>query len=134
MTPYQYCYEWDQKTGTCFWSKKNRIQVYFVLPETSACGPEVNNINSWDGPGGSLSQVAGLLNNTYKPITNTTWVRARLCKLQIGCTRLAAASDEVYQLLAHGRWYYPGTLASSTAKTGRHDIAEIYIAESDVKN
>jgi hypothetical protein len=41
-----------------------------------------------------------------------------------GCTRLAAASDNVYQLLAHGRWFSPGTPASSTTKTGRHDIAE----------
>jgi hypothetical protein len=44
-----------------------------------------------------------------------------------GCTRLAAASDKVYQLLAHGRWFSPGTLASSTTKTGRHDIAEILL-------
>jgi hypothetical protein len=28
-------------------------------------------------------------------------------------------------LLAHGWWFSPGTLASSTTKTGRHDIAEI---------
>jgi hypothetical protein len=28
-----------------------------------------------------------------------------------GCTRLAAASDKVYQLLAHGRWFSPGTSA-----------------------
>jgi len=41
-----------------------------------------------------------------------------------GCTRLAAASDKVYQLLAYGRWFSPGTPASSTTKTGRHDIAE----------
>ena len=39
--------------------------------------------------------------------------------------RLAAASDKVYQLLAHGRWFSPDTLASFTTKTGRHDIAEI---------
>jgi hypothetical protein len=52
------------------------------------------------------------------------WVRAQLCKLQIGCTRLAAASDKVYQLLAQGRWFSP---ASSTTKTGRHDIAEILL-------
>jgi hypothetical protein len=26
-----------------------------------------------------------------------------------GCTRLAAASDEVSQLLAQGRWFSPGT-------------------------
>ena len=42
-----------------------------------------------------------------------------------GCTRLAAASDKAYQLLAHGRWFSPGTPASS--KTGRHDIAEILL-------
>ena len=47
------------------------------------------------------------------------WVRARLCKLQKGCTRLATASDKAYQ------WFSPGTPASSTTtKTGRHDIAE----------
>jgi hypothetical protein len=27
-------------------------------------------------------------------------------------------------LLAHGRWFSPGTPASSTTKVGRHDIAE----------
>jgi hypothetical protein len=27
-------------------------------------------------------------------------------------------------LLAHGRWFSPGTLASSITKTGRHNIAE----------
>ena len=41
-----------------------------------------------------------------------------------GCTRLAAASDKVYQLLAQGRWFSP---ASSTTKTGRHDIDEILL-------
>ena len=41
-----------------------------------------------------------------------------------GCTRLTAASDKVYQLLTHGRWFFP---ASSTTKTGRHDIAEILL-------
>jgi len=30
-------------------------------------------------------------------------------------------------LLAHGQWYSPGTPASSTTKTGRHDIAEILL-------
>jgi hypothetical protein len=54
-------------------------------------------------------------------------VRTRLCKLQKGCTRLTAASDKVYQLLAHGRWFSLGTPASSTTKTGRHDIAEILL-------
>jgi len=55
------------------------------------------------------------------------WVRARLCKLQKGCTRLTAASDKIYQLLAHGRWFSLGTPASSTTKTDRHDIAEILL-------
>jgi hypothetical protein len=68
-----------------------------------------------------------LPNNSYKPITNTSWVHARLCKLQKGCTRLAAASDKVYQLFAHGRWFSPGTPASFTTKTRRHDIAEILL-------
>jgi hypothetical protein len=30
-------------------------------------------------------------------------------------------------LLAHGGWFSPGTLASSTTKTGSHDIAEILL-------
>jgi hypothetical protein len=34
-----------------------------------------------------------------------------------GCTRLAAASDKVYQLLAHDQGFSPGTLASSPFKT-----------------
>ena len=75
----------------------------------------------------ALSKVVGLPNNSYKSITNTASVRARLCKLQKGCPRLAAASDKVYQLLAHSRCFSPGTPASSTSsttKTGRHDIAE----------
>ena len=80
-------------------------------------------------PGGSMSQVVGS-NNSYKPITDTARVRARLCKLQKGCTRLAAANDKVYQLLAHGRWFSPGTPASSTTKTGRHDI---HVAETLLK-
>ena len=56
-----------------------------------------------------------------------TWDRAQLCKLQKGCTRVVTASDTVFQLLAHGRWFSPGTLASSTTKTGRHEIAEILL-------
>ena len=44
-----------------------------------------------------------------------------------GCTRLAAASDKVYQMLAQGRWFSPDTPTSSTTKTGRHDIAEILL-------
>jgi hypothetical protein len=38
-----------------------------------------------------------------------------------------SASDKVYQLLAHGRWFSPGTPASSIYKTGHHDIDEILL-------
>jgi hypothetical protein len=52
-----------------------------------------------------------------------------------GCTRLGAASDKVYQLLAHGRWFSPGTAASYTTKTGCRDIAEILLkAALNTKN
>jgi hypothetical protein len=46
--------------------------------------------------------------------------------LQKRCTRLAAASDKVYQLLGQGRWFSTDTPASSTNKTGHHDIADVY--------
>ena len=57
------------------------------------------------------------------------WGRVRLYKLRkrVHSTRLAAASDKVYQLLVHGRWFSAGTPASSTFKTGRHDRAEILL-------
>jgi hypothetical protein len=42
-------------------------------------------------------------------------------------SNISAASDKVYQLLAHGWWFSKGTLASSTTKTGRHDVAEILL-------
>jgi hypothetical protein len=44
------------------------------------------------------------------------------------------ASDKVDQLLAHGRWFSPGTLASSSTKTGHHDIAEILLKVVPVKH
>ena len=47
------------------------------------------------------------------------WVRARLCKLQ-----KRVHSTRSHQLLAHGQLFSPGIPASSTTKTGRHDIAE----------
>jgi hypothetical protein len=59
--------------------------------------------------------------------THTSLSPIRLWKLQKGCTRLAAASEKVYQLLAHGQWFSQGTPASSTTTTGLHDIAEILL-------
>ena len=44
-----------------------------------------------------------------------------------GCTRLETASDKVYQLIIHGRWFSRGTSASSTTKTSRHDIVEVLL-------
>jgi hypothetical protein len=40
---------------------------------------------------------------------------------------LKSNNDKAYQLLVHGRWFSPGIPASSTTKTGRHDIAEILL-------
>ena len=61
------------------------------------------------------------------PITNMAWVHTWLFKSQKRCTRLATTSDKVYQLFAYGRWFSPGIAASSTTKTGSHDIAEILL-------
>jgi hypothetical protein len=67
-----------------------------------------------------MSEVVGL------PTTHTSLSPIRrgfapgFVNYKKGCTRLAAANDKVYQLLAHGRWFSP---ASSTTKTGLHDIA-----------
>ena len=81
---------------------------------------------TYGGAGGSMSKVVGT-NSSYKPITNTAWVYAQLCKLQKGRTRFAAARYKVYQLLAQSRWFSPGTSASYITNTGRHDIAEILL-------
>ena len=110
------------------------IKLYWFFNRTNLIGHYLkqslilfNLLLSVKGPGGLMSQVVGLPNNSFKPITNTAWVRARLCKLQKGCTRLAKASDTVYELFAHAQWFSPSTLASSTTKTSRHDIAEILL-------
>jgi hypothetical protein len=55
------------------------------------------------------------------------WVAPSFVNYKKGCTQLAATSDKVYQLLAHGRWFSPGTPDSSTTKTVCHDIAEILL-------
>ena len=77
-------------------------------------------------PGGSKSSVVGLpSNSSLSPIQ--CGFAPGFVNYKKGCTRLAAASDKVYQLLAHGRWFFPGTPAPSTTKSGRHDIAEILL-------
>ena len=119
-----------QKSNLIFWRYKSTLLWSFIEVYSNIYGNWMyfNTKTCYyfliikGGPGGSMSYVVGLPNNSYKPITYTAWVRARLCKLQKGCTRLAAASDTVYQLLAHGRWFSLGIPASSTTKTDRHDI------------
>jgi hypothetical protein len=54
-------------------------------------------------------------------------VMSGLCKLPKRVHSTRNGSDNVYQLLAHGWCSSPGTPASSTTKTGRHDIAEILL-------
>jgi hypothetical protein len=53
------------------------------------------------------------------------WFAPSFVNYKKGCIRLAVASDKVYQLLAHGRWFSPGIPASSSTKTGRHDIIQL---------
>jgi hypothetical protein len=74
-----------------------------------------------------------VLNAPFSNISTISWRPAlvveearihRVCKLQQRLHSIRSASDKVYQLLAHGRWFSPGILASSTIKTSRHDIAK----------
>jgi len=73
----------------------------------------------------------GIMNYYTQNITHTSlspiWrgFAPNFVNYKKGCTRLA--SDKIYQLLAHGRWFSSGTPAYSTTKTGRHDIAEILL-------
>ena len=76
---------------------------------------------------GWLNELGRWIYQLIKAYHQHAWVRARLCKLQKGQTRLAVSSDKVYQLLAHGRWFSPGTPAVYTTTTGRHDIADILL-------
>ena len=55
------------------------------------------------------------------------WLTPSFVNDKKGCSRFAAARDKVYQLIAQGRWFFPGTRVSSSMKTGRHDIAEILL-------
>ena len=75
-----------------------------------------------------MSQVVGLPNNSYKPITNTAWVRARLSKLQKGALDSQPQVKKFTSCLPMvGTWFSLGTPASSTTKTGRHDIVKIFL-------
>ena len=73
------------------------------------------------GPGGSMSQDYLATRTSLSPI------RRGLAPGFVNYNSNRSASEQVYQLLVHGRWFSPGTLASPTTKTGRHDIAEILL-------
>ena len=74
-----------------------------------------------------MAQRVRLLNLTAHTSLSLIRVGSRqaLTITKNGCTRLAAASDKVYHVLDQGRWFSPGTPASSTTKPGHHDIGEI---------
>jgi hypothetical protein len=69
-----------------FVSQLNFDLIFGVLTPLSAIfqllKSHADSLLSCEGQGGSMSYVVGLPNNSYKPITNMAWVRARLCKLQ----------------------------------------------------
>ena len=79
---------------------------------------------SWLDPRRDVFGFNDLRWEVVVPFVDTSEIVYHHSKLQKGCTRLEAASDKAYQLLAHGRWFSP---ASSTTKSGRHDIAEILL-------
>ena len=70
------------KTENSTYNSNQLILTYFILYYNYIVLEE--SLNSDDELGSWI-----IPNNSYKPITNTPWVRARLCKLQKGCTRLA---------------------------------------------
>jgi hypothetical protein len=74
-----------------------------------------------------MSKVSGSNNSYNQPIRRG--YKPGFVNYKKGRTRLAVACAKVYQLLAHahGRWFSPDTPASSFTKTGRHDIAEIFL-------
>ena len=88
----------------------------------------VNTINNIFG-GARMAQWVRSLDLTshtsLSPIQR--WFALSFVNYKKGCTRLAATSDKVYELLAQGRWFSPGIPASSTTETGCHYIAEILL-------
>ena len=94
------------------------------------------------GPGGSVSQVVGLPNNSYKHITNMARGFAPHCvNYKKECTRLAAARDKVYQLLAHGRWFSPASsttmiqlkVALNTIKSINLFLLQLFVRPNKIK-
>ena len=59
--------------------------------------------------------------------TSLSQIRRRFGPGFVNYKKGAGVSYKDYQLLALGRWFSPGTPASSTTNTGRHDIVEILL-------
>ena len=74
-------------------------------------------------PGGSMSQIVGFNSHTSLSPTGRGFAPS-FVNYKKGALDSQPQSDKVYQLLAQGRWFSP---ASSTTKTGRHEIAEILL-------
>jgi hypothetical protein len=55
------------------------------------------------------------------------WVRTWLCKLQKGVLDSQPQKMKFTSYLPMVWWFSPGTPASSTTKTGHHDIGEILL-------
>ena len=66
-----------------------------------------------------------MLLKNKKPHTSLSPIR--LCELQKWCFRHAAQVIKFTSCLPMIGGFFPGTPASSTTKTGRHDIAEILL-------
>ena len=104
-------------TCDCLYSSQNIILVFLIyITNGYNCDMLPNDIRVW------LIILKSLQLRCIIHLFESGFVNYKK-----GCTRLAAASDNVYQLLSHGRWFSPGSPASSTTKTGRHDIAEILL-------
>jgi hypothetical protein len=97
----EHSYKWCMRLG-------NIIKIYF----NTVRGP------SWPWSyGGWIYNY--ICNQCLSPLM--LWVRLPLS------SRITTLCDKVCQWLVTGRWFYPGTLVSSTNKTDRHGIAEILL-------
>ena len=97
---------WGHHPYPSQWSRQGRDQRR-IWGTNGECAMLIT-IRNMGARGGSTSWVAGS-SNSYKPITNSAWINYKK-----GCTRLAATFDQVYQLLAHGRWFSPASSRKST--------------------
>ena len=87
---------------------------------------KVEVIPTYRSPGGSMSQAVGS-NSSYKPIPNTAWVAPSFVNYKKGALDSQPQVIKFTSYLPRVGGFFPGSPASSTTKTGRHDIAEILL-------